>query len=99
MATKREKLHDLMRNQEAKRTDAFRCIDTKELRAMQRLAHRLFGRRSMLEMNPGEPGVVYVGIYATEYPPSIPCAQRARKLVLRGRTYAELVAQAKVILS
>lgn len=97
--SKRQQLFGLMQNQEAQRTRDrfFRMHDTKELRACSRLAHQLFGARGLVEVNPGEPGVLYIARYDRVYPPSVPGARRKRQLILRGRSYADLLAQAKVL--
>lgn len=93
------KLFDLMQNQEERRTrsDMFRHHELDELAAMKRLAFDLFGERSLLEVNPAEPGIVYIGVYDRVYPRSVPAARRKRALVLRGRSHADLVAQAKIL--
>ncbi len=98
-SSKREQLFHLMQNQEAKRVDVFRHWELDELGAMKKLAFSLYGERSLLEMNPGEPGVIYIGCYDRVYPRSVPSARRKRVLVLRGRSFAELQAQAKLVRS
>jgi len=91
------KLLDTQARQNAQRRVVHVHHEVDELAAMKNLAHELFGDRGMLEFNPDEPGIVYVGAYRRVYPPSVPPHKRLRVLILRGHSHAELQEQAKVI--
>lgn len=92
-----KKLFDLRVAQAMKRDKLFQHFELDELRAMKFLAYRLYGNRGLLELDPNFPGIIHVGYYID--PPLIgrPPNARRRKLVLRGHSHAELLAQAKLL--
>ena len=91
------KLLELQAEQAARRRDFHGHHELDELRAMKLLAHKIFGPRGVLEANPDEPGVVYIGEYDRVYHPLVPTQRRRRRLVLRGYSHAELVEQARLL--
>lgn len=91
-----ERFAALLAEQQARRTTFYRYHDAKELRAMRDLARQIFGVLGLLEANPEEPGVVYLGRYERDDREQ-PSQNRKRKLFLRGNSHRELVDQAKLL--
>jgi hypothetical protein len=87
----------------------FAEMETDELKAIARLALRLFGNASqsyqsrehgtrygaLIESGPEEPGIVYIGFYID--PPTVMPARRRRRLLFRGAKVRELEAQARLM--
>lgn len=87
----------LARADEEARRDPRIATALDELRACARLAYDTFGARGVVEFSPDEPGIIYIGQYDRVYPKSWPKQARKRRLLMRGRTHAELAKQAKAI--
>ncbi len=75
----------------------FGQMELDELGAIVKLAYELFGPRGMVEAEPAQPGIVWIGQYDREYPKTWPIVRRKRALVLRGGSHRELLAQAKLV--
>ena len=105
---KSTKLLELQANQAAKRRslNAFASMELDEVKAWRKMALDLFGRDherfdlpggghrwgGVLEARPNEPGIIYVGYYLEN--PRKPGRKKTR-MVYRGATIAEVLAQAK----
>lgn len=99
----RRALVDGQRNADAARGKIYPNNEVDEIAHMRRLGNRLFGNRGMLEVDPKEPGKIWLGVWEREPKfnsdgtPAEPLQNIRRKLLCSGRTYAELLAQARLL--
>ncbi len=86
---------ELLHTQREKRAGVFTQKELDELRAIQRLAHRLYGDRGVCEILTDSPGVFNVGYFIDPIIVGRPKSKRRVRYTMHGTSVAELEEQAR----